>query len=219
MDLPKRIQTTLKQGKDWPRKHEVSARLDGGIPVRQKLFRTARRVPRKRPVASKAQFYGHFSPVLLPISGPDRSGKVPTYPIARSRSMRRRIRLGHRTLQTRTSLASQNPLFPGDPYPPYAFINERGQPFGRMGIGRMMEQAGEAIPGSCQHAPAFDWLRTCGQGMDTRRLQHFLGQCLHHQYRALHRKCLLSRSRTFGAEFGGIGAEQCQLDSSNIHDV
>jgi site-specific recombinase XerD len=26
----------------------------------------------------------------------------------------------------------------------YVFINERGQPFGRMGIGRMVERAGEA---------------------------------------------------------------------------
>jgi hypothetical protein len=26
----------------------------------------------------------------------------------------------------------------------YAFINERGHPFGRMGIGRMIERAGEA---------------------------------------------------------------------------
>ena len=26
----------------------------------------------------------------------------------------------------------------------YVFINERGQPFGRMGIGRMIERAGEA---------------------------------------------------------------------------
>jgi integrase len=36
---------------------------------------------------------------------------------------------------------------------PYVFVNERGQPFGRMGIGRMIERG----------------------GMDTRRLQHFLG--------------------------------------------
>jgi integrase len=27
----------------------------------------------------------------------------------------------------------------------YVFINERGQPFGRMGIGRMIERAGEAV--------------------------------------------------------------------------
>jgi hypothetical protein len=28
----------------------------------------------------------------------------------------------------------------------YVFINERGQPFGRMGIGRMIERAGEPLP-------------------------------------------------------------------------
>jgi integrase len=27
---------------------------------------------------------------------------------------------------------------------PYVFVNERGHPFGRMGIGRMIEHAGEA---------------------------------------------------------------------------
>ena len=58
----------------------------------------------------------------------------------------------------------------------YVFINERGRPFGRMGIGRMIERAGEAagLPFPV-HVEAFDRIRTGGQGMDTRRLQHFLG--------------------------------------------
>jgi site-specific recombinase XerD len=61
----------------------------------------------------------------------------------------------------------------------YVFVNERGQPFGRMGIARMIERAGEAaklpfpvhvhmLRHSTGHALA-------GRGMDTRRLQHFLG--------------------------------------------
>jgi site-specific recombinase XerD len=61
----------------------------------------------------------------------------------------------------------------------YVFVNERGHPFGRMGIARMIERAGEAagIPFSCH----VHMLRhACGhalasRGMDTRRLQHFLG--------------------------------------------
>ena len=59
------------------------------------------------------------------------------------------------------------------------FINERGQPFGRMGIGRMIERAGKdaglsfpvhvhMLRHSCCYALA-------GRGMDTRRLQHYLG--------------------------------------------
>jgi site-specific recombinase XerD len=61
----------------------------------------------------------------------------------------------------------------------YVFINERGQPFGRMGIGRMIERAGEAagLPFPV-HVPML-WHSTgyalAARGMDTRRLQHFLG--------------------------------------------
>ena len=61
----------------------------------------------------------------------------------------------------------------------YVFINERGQPFGRMGIGRMIERAGEAAgcrsrctSTCCGIRPDTHWR---GRGMDTRRLQHFLG--------------------------------------------
>ena len=62
----------------------------------------------------------------------------------------------------------------------YVFINEGGQPFGAsMSIGRMIERAGEAaglpfpvhvhmLRHSTGYAPA-------ARGMDTRRLQHFLG--------------------------------------------
>jgi site-specific recombinase XerD len=61
----------------------------------------------------------------------------------------------------------------------YVFQSERGQPFGRMGIGRMIERAGEAaklpfpvhvhmLRHSTGHVLA-------GKGMDTRRLQHYLG--------------------------------------------
>ena len=61
----------------------------------------------------------------------------------------------------------------------YVFINERGQPFGRMGIGRMIERAGEAagLPFSVhvhmlRHSTGY---ALAGRGMDIRRLQHFLG--------------------------------------------
>jgi len=60
----------------------------------------------------------------------------------------------------------------------YVFINERGQPFGRMGIGRMIERAGEAagLPfplhvHMLRHSTGF---ALAARGMDTRRLQHFL---------------------------------------------
>jgi len=71
----------------------------------------------------------------------------------------------------------------------YVFVNERGQPFGRMGIGRMIERAGEgaALPfpihaHMLRHSTG-DAL--AAKGMDMRRLQHFLGQ--HHQHRTVHR--------------------------------
>ena len=60
------------------------------------------------------------------------------------------------------------------------FVNERGQPFGRMGIGRMIERAGEAakLPfpvhvHMLRHSTGY---ALAGRGMDTRRLQHFLGR-------------------------------------------
>jgi type 1 fimbriae regulatory protein FimB/type 1 fimbriae regulatory protein FimE len=61
----------------------------------------------------------------------------------------------------------------------YVFVNERGQPFGRMGIARMMERAGEAakLPfpvhvHMLRHSTGY---ALANRGMDTRRLQHFLG--------------------------------------------
>ena len=61
----------------------------------------------------------------------------------------------------------------------YVFINERGQPFGRMGIARMVKRAGEAakLPfpvhvHMLRHSTGY---ALAGKGMDTRRLQHFLG--------------------------------------------
>jgi site-specific recombinase XerD len=61
----------------------------------------------------------------------------------------------------------------------YTFVNERGQPFGRMGIGRMIERAGEAakLPfpvhvHMLRHSTGY---ALAAKGMDTRRLQHFLG--------------------------------------------
>ena len=59
------------------------------------------------------------------------------------------------------------------------FVNERGHAFGRMGIGRMIERAGEAakLPfpvhvHMLRHSTGY---ALAGRGMDTRRLQHFLG--------------------------------------------
>jgi type 1 fimbriae regulatory protein FimB/type 1 fimbriae regulatory protein FimE len=61
----------------------------------------------------------------------------------------------------------------------YLFVNERRQPFGRMGIARMIERAGEAakLPfpihvHMLRHSTGY---ALAGKGMDTRRLQHFLG--------------------------------------------
>jgi site-specific recombinase XerD len=61
----------------------------------------------------------------------------------------------------------------------YVFVNERGQPFGRMGVGRMIERAGEAakLPfpvhvHMLRHSTGY---ALAARGMDTRRLQHFLG--------------------------------------------
>jgi len=60
----------------------------------------------------------------------------------------------------------------------YVFVNERDQPFGRMGIARMIERAGEAA--GLKHCHVHMLRHSTGhalasRGMDTRRLQHFLG--------------------------------------------
>lgn len=61
----------------------------------------------------------------------------------------------------------------------YVFVNERGGAFGRMGIARMVERAGKAAQfpfpvhvHMLRHATGY---ALAGKGMDTRRLQHFLG--------------------------------------------
>jgi type 1 fimbriae regulatory protein FimB/type 1 fimbriae regulatory protein FimE len=61
----------------------------------------------------------------------------------------------------------------------YVFMNERRGPFGRMGIARMIERAGEAakLPfpvhvHMLRHSTGY---AQAAKGMDTRRLQHFLG--------------------------------------------
>jgi site-specific recombinase XerD len=66
-----------------------------------------------------------------------------------------------------------------EPKSAFVFVNERGQPFGRMGIGRMIERAGEAakLPfpvhvHMLRHSTGY---ALAGRGMDTRRLQHYLG--------------------------------------------
>jgi len=66
-----------------------------------------------------------------------------------------------------------------EPKSVYVFVNERGQPYGRMGIGRMIERAGETakLPFAVhvhmlRHSTGY---ALAGKGMDTRRLQHYLG--------------------------------------------
>jgi type 1 fimbriae regulatory protein FimB len=61
----------------------------------------------------------------------------------------------------------------------YVFQNERGQPFGRMGIARMIERAGETAKLSfpvhvhmLRHSTGY---ALASKGIDTRRLQHYLG--------------------------------------------
>jgi site-specific recombinase XerD len=61
----------------------------------------------------------------------------------------------------------------------YVFVNERGDPFRRMGVARMIERAGEAaeLPfpihvHMLRHSTGY---ALAAKGMDTRRLQHFLG--------------------------------------------
>ena len=61
----------------------------------------------------------------------------------------------------------------------YVLVNERAQPFGRMGIARMVERGGEIanLPfpvhvHMLRHSTGY---ALAAKGMDTRRLQHFLG--------------------------------------------
>jgi hypothetical protein len=88
----------------------------------------------------------------------------------------------------------------------YVFVNERGQPFGRMGIGRMIERAGEAakLPfpvhvHMLRHSTGY---ALANKGMDTRRLQHFLAMP-RSPTRCAIRRCRRSPSRTFGDNLEG----------------
>jgi site-specific recombinase XerD len=79
----------------------------------------------------------------------------------------------------RDELAGLKALRRQDGQQSYVFTNERGQPFGRAGIGRMIERAGEAA-GLKIKVHVHMLRHACGyalanRGMDTRRLQHFLG--------------------------------------------
>ena len=68
----------------------------------------------------------------------------------------------------------------------YVFINERGQPFARMGIGRMIERAGEAA--GLQFPVHVHMLRhsTGGQGNGHTAAPALPRACLDHEYRAIH---------------------------------
>jgi site-specific recombinase XerD len=61
----------------------------------------------------------------------------------------------------------------------WVFVNERGEPFGHMGIARMIERAGEtaklAFPVHVHMVRHSTGYALANRGMDTRRLQHFLG--------------------------------------------
>src|SRR6516165_2277684 len=93
-----------------------------------------------------------------------------------------------------------------EPKAAYVFVNERGQPFGRMGIGRMIERAGEAakLPfpvhvHMLRHSTGY---ALANKGMDTRRLQHFLAMP-RSPTRCAIRRCRRSPSRTFGDNLEG----------------
>ena len=65
----------------------------------------------------------------------------------------------------------------------HVFVNERGEPFGRVGIARMIQRAGKAagLPfpihvHMLRHSTGY---ALAGRGMDTRRLQHYLDGALH----------------------------------------
>ena len=100
----------------------------------------------------------------------------------------------------------------------YVFINERSQPFARMGIGRMIERAGEAaglqFPVHVQHAAAFDGLRTGGQGNGHTAAPALPRACLDHEYRAIHSDvagavqgylALIKTGRSLTVQRGSVG--------------
>jgi hypothetical protein len=72
----------------------------------------------------------------------------------------------------------------------YVFVNERNQPFGRMGIGRMIERAGEAaglaFPVHVHMPAALDRIRTGGEGNGYKAAPTLPRTRLDHEYRAIH---------------------------------
>jgi integrase len=83
----------------------------------------------------------------------------------------------------------------------YVFVNERGQPFARMGIARIIERGGEVanLPfpihvHMLRHSTGY---ALAARGMDTRRLQHFLGHASNTntvRYTAHYHPCRRERS-------------------------
>ena len=73
----------------------------------------------------------------------------------------------------------------------YVFINERGQPFGRMGIGRMIERAGEAaglpFPVHVHVLAPFHGIRAGGARHGYAPASALPRACLDHEHRPLHR--------------------------------
>jgi integrase len=68
----------------------------------------------------------------------------------------------------------------------YVFINERGQPFGRMGVARLTERAGQAaglpFPRSRAHAAPFLRLRPGEQGDGYAKAPALPRPCLNHEH-------------------------------------
>ena len=66
-----------------------------------------------------------------------------------------------------------------EPRSAYIFVSERGGPFNRAGVARMIERAGEAakigFPVHCHMLRHSTGYALANKGMDTRRLQHYLG--------------------------------------------
>ena len=90
----------------------------------------------------------------------------------------------------RDELAGLKRLQREGPKAAYVFVNERGQPFGRVGIGRMIETGWRgcqaAIPRPCPHAQAFNRLRPGCQGHGHAATSAFPRPCLDHQYGEVH---------------------------------
>jgi hypothetical protein len=97
-----------------------------------------------------------------------------------------------------------------EPKSAYVFINERGQPFGRMGIARMIEASrwgGEAaIPGGCSHdtAPVMFWHR----GAWTREDYNTICPRLNHQHGEVFPRCRRSRLEIFGGRVEPVERER-----------